>query len=146
METSAPSTGLCARNHPALASYTNALLSIEDAQHMFGFERTSFYRFRKDYRILLLAGRRIHVGDVVRAFERQRRRDHSAIGFSHITIDQAVEYRAKVLTLPEAKSAFGISSTTLWRLRQRYSIPMLSVRRIHADDIIAALNASRTSA
>jgi hypothetical protein len=53
------------------------------------------------------------------------------------------EYVAKLLTVSEAQAAFKLSESTFLRFRQRHKIQVLPGKRIHIDDIIAAMDRDR---
>ena len=53
------------------------------------------------------------------------------------------DYVAKLLTVSEAQAAFGFSESTFLRFRQRHRIQLLSGKRVHVDDVIAALDRER---
>jgi hypothetical protein len=54
------------------SEFTERALSLERAESMVGFSRTTFWRFRKRHRIQLLTGRRICVADIIAGFEAER--------------------------------------------------------------------------
>ena len=59
------------------------------------------------------------------------------------TSDRAAEYAAKLLPISKAQALFGFKISTFWRFRQNHRIPILPGKRIHIDDIIAALERER---
>ncbi|MBW7896374.1 MAG: hypothetical protein H3C27_14800 [Opitutaceae bacterium] len=139
-QTNAPYASVSERSDFTATLYVSSLLSVDQAAALFKFKRTSFYRFRAQHRIALLPGRRIHVGDVVAACEAERRCPSS---LHAETLDQAKLYASKLMTLAEAERCFDLSNTSLWRLRVHHSIPLVAAGRLHADDIVNALNRER---
>jgi hypothetical protein len=60
-----------------------------------------------------------------------------------VATPRAQEYAVKMLTVSAAVSAFGFSTSTFMRLRRRHKIQILPGRKVHVDDIIAALERER---
>lgn len=50
---------------------------------------------------------------------------------------------SKMQSVDAAAKAVGMSRTVFWRFRKRHSIPMLSNRKVHMDDVEHALNVER---
>ena len=57
--------------------------------------------------------------------------------------NKAAEYAANLLTISKAQAAFGFKYQTFRRFRKYHQIPILPGKRIHIDDIIAALEKER---
>lgn len=123
-----------------VAAYVKSQVALDDAQELFGFSRTSFFRFRRRHAIATLPGRKISLADIVAAFESERRRN---TGYSGVAVEDSAAYRDKLLTLGRAAEVFGLSTTDFWRLRLRHRISKLSGNQVHVDDVIAALEAER---
>lgn len=60
-----------------------------------------------------------------------------------VSVQKAEEYVAKLLTVSAAQAAFGFSESTFLRFRQRHRIQLLPGKRVHIDDVIAALDRER---
>jgi hypothetical protein len=55
-----------------IRAFNEKLLSITRAQAVFGFSRTSFWRFRIRHRIHTLPGQRVNIDDILSGFEADR--------------------------------------------------------------------------
>lgn len=125
-------------------TYVKALVSVDEAMKLFGFKRTTFYRFRAKHHVPVVLGRRVHVGDIISACEIERGKRNAYGPPLHATMADAKNYSTKLITLATAGRLFDLSTTSLWRLRIRHRVPLVAGGRVHADDIVAALDRERS--
>lgn len=124
-----------------LDEFVAALVPLHDAEQLFGFSRSGFFRFRRRHAIAGLLGGKVHVGDIVDACERER---GSEAWLGKIdNVQQAADYASRLLPRTTAASRIGVSRTEFWRLCVRHKIPRVACGRIHSDDLLAALDAQR---
>lgn len=127
--------------------YLETIVRLVDAQSMFGFSRTSFFRFRRAHHIASLPGGRVSLIDIVRGFEEERKipviPGSAPQKWTGTNLAAVFEYRSKLLALCRASEIFELPSTTFWRFRLKHSVGKLSGAHVHADDIIAGLDAER---
>ena len=143
---SLPSSPL--QEHPQsvpVTKYAESMLPIRDVQVIFTMSRPTFYRFRRDHNVKNAIGRRIHVGDIIRAWEAER----LGVGASSLvrrvsSRAEAIEYAGKLLTIQQVTAQFKVSEATYWRLRLRQNVALLSESRVHFDDLVAALERDRS--
>lgn len=122
------------------------MVPLTDAQAMYNFKRTVFFRFRRNHRINRLPGDRVNLEDIVKAFEIERGRKSSNGVKNHAAITSTaaiLEYHTKLMPMKKAAKVFKFSRTDFWRLRLKHRICRLSGSQVHTDDIIAALDAER---
>ena len=125
------------------SAYATALVSVDEAMKLFGFKRTTFYRFRHKNQVPVVLGRRIHVGDIISACDVERGKRSANGPPIRATMAEAKGYAAMLITLTAAGRLFGLSTTSFWRLRVRHRVPLVAGGRVHAEDIIGALDAER---
>lgn len=53
------------------------------------------------------------------------------------------EYVDRLLPISDAAKKYGMSKTAFWRFRRRHKLATLPGRRVHEDDVIAAMNRER---
>lgn len=120
-----------------LSAFVKECFPLEEAQELVRMSRTGFFRFRSDYGIRTIFGRRIHGADVVKALELARGRRTTE------SVSSLREYATKLMRPNEVCAQFGIGLTTLYTLRVRHNVPLLPGGTLHCDDIIASLEAER---
>ena len=128
-----------------VAVYLETKIPLLEAQNLFGFKRTTFFRFRVKHGIEVLPVRCVSVIDVVQAFENERKLSTSLNATKWLGTGMAavLEYRSRLLPLRHASAAFKIPGTSFWRFRLRHGIQTLSGGFVHADDLVASLDAQR---
>ena len=129
---------LLSRSLANVEDYCLDALDISAAQELFRFSKSEFYRFRHHHRIESLPGLRIHLLDIVNAFEMER-----GIAPHDRTCIDARGYAALLLTRSEVEAKMKVSRRTSCRFRSKHKVPQLSGGFTHAQDIIAALDAER---
>lgn len=123
-----------------LAQKLETIGTLKSAAKLFGFSRTSFFRFRRKHRILKLPGNQVSMKAIVTGLEAERGQSHQNVATNTpSSLPGILEYREKLLTLKQAAAHLKCSSTTFWRFRVRVRLKVLSGRKIHADDLCAAL-------
>ena len=129
---------LLSKPSTTIEDYCLDQLGISAAQELFRFSKSEFYRFRDTHRIVSLPGRRIHLLDIVNAFETER-----GIVERDRTCTDARGYAALLLTRSEAETKMKVSRRSSCRFRSKHNVPDLSGGFVHAYDLIAAMDAER---
>lgn len=124
-----------------LAHHLETIVPLEAAAKFFGFSRTSFFRFRRRHRLRKLPGNKVSMSAIVISLESERTKDpclHARLDASR-SLPEVLRYRENLLSLSEAAARLNCSSTTFWRFRVRMRLKLVSGRKIHSDDLCAAL-------
>jgi hypothetical protein len=129
---------LLSRSLANVEDYCLDALDISAAQELFRFSKSEFFRFRHHHRIESLPGLRIHLLDIVNAFEAEREIAPS----DRVCLD-AREYASLLLKRSEVEAKMKVSRRTSCRFRSKHKVPALSGGFVHSHDLIAALDAER---
>lgn len=129
---------LLSRSPTNVEDYCLDELGISAARKLFRFSKSEFYRFRDHHRIESLPGLRIHLLDIVNAFETERE-----IAPSNRVCVDAREYATLLLKPIQVETKMKVSRRTSCRFRSKHKVPTLSGGFVHSHDLIAALDAER---